>query len=48
MTHQLLCFSKGNYYYLPGHQDPLLCGNSSDAGYGHVTPNEDTNSVLGG
>ncbi|XP_075900195.1 sodium channel protein type 4 subunit alpha B-like isoform X1 [Nelusetta ayraudi] len=22
----------GNYYYLPGQQDPLLCGNSSDAG----------------
>uniref|UniRef100_A0A671QKK7 Sodium channel protein n=1 Tax=Sinocyclocheilus anshuiensis TaxID=1608454 RepID=A0A671QKK7_9TELE len=22
-----------NYYYVPGHMDPLLCGNSSDAGY---------------
>uniref|UniRef100_A0A673HXF7 Sodium channel protein n=1 Tax=Sinocyclocheilus rhinocerous TaxID=307959 RepID=A0A673HXF7_9TELE len=21
-----------NYYYVPGHMDPLLCGNSSDAG----------------
>lgn len=25
-----------NYYYLPGHADALLCGNSSDAGYSHM------------
>lgn len=30
-------FLTGNYYHIPGQQDPLLCGNSSDAGYGLVT-----------
>uniref|UniRef100_A0A8C2G4W9 Sodium channel protein n=1 Tax=Cyprinus carpio TaxID=7962 RepID=A0A8C2G4W9_CYPCA len=27
-----LNYSTGNYYFLPGRRDPLLCGNSSDAG----------------
>lgn len=28
-----LLYLLGNYYYLPGRRDALLCGNSSDAGY---------------
>lgn len=39
MINNSLCVSlTENYYYLPGQQDPLLCGNSSDAGYVHTTP----------
>lgn len=29
----LFCFAE-YFYFLPGSLDPLLCGNSSDAGYG--------------
>lgn len=39
--HQSVCLTE-NYYYLPGQLDALLCGNSSDAGYVHMT---DTTTV---
>lgn len=35
----------GNYYYLPGKRDPLLCGNGSEAGYVNV-PTEDRPQML--
>ena len=33
----LFAMSPENHYFLPGALDPLLCGNSSDAGYSNST-----------